>query len=297
MKQQAKCAVLVSSCDKYHDAWIPFFTLMGKYWKDCPYPFYLNTETEKVDEIAGVTINTINCPFTNCTWSKRLIHALKKIKSEYVITLLEDFFVMSPVDQNEIDYCVSLMDSHPSIANINFGFGSYVKSIEYLDDKYAIRSRDTDYYLNAVAAIWRRKTLIKLLSPYESAWQYELYGSSRAKLYRYDFVIKKDDVLIFDYHAQISYGYGIQKGMWLPRNVELFEKEGIEVPFENLGFYDPEKVDKSIGTAPKRMFREKFMRLIYAGEPQYRWEIGDQLKLIFTHPICYLKQKKHTLEK
>lgn len=297
MKQYEKCSVLVSSCDKYRDAWAPFFTLMGKYWKDRPYSFYLNTETIVVNEISGIPVKTISCPYENCSWSKRLIHALKKIPSEYVIFMLEDFFVMSPVDQNEIDYCVQLMDSRPNIANINFGYGQYLESTMYIDEKYAIRSRNTDYYLNAVAALWRRKTLIKLLSPYESAWQFELYGSSRAKLYPYDFVIKKDDVLVFDYHAQIEYGYGIQKGMWLQGNVALFEKEGIEVPFENLGFYDPEKVNKSIATRPRIMFREKIMRLIFAGETQPRWEIRDQVKLLFTHPVRYLKQKKHAIEK
>ena len=293
-----KCSVLVSSCDKYRDAWLPFFTLLGKYWKDRPYPVYLNTESEKVTEVAGVPVTSISCPYKNCSWSRRLIHALKQIKSEYVIFMLEDFFIMSPVDQKEIERCISIMDARPKIANINFGYGKYLENGEYIDKIYAIRSRNTSYYLNAQAALWRRKTLIKLLSPYESAWQFELYGSERAKLYNLDFVIRKDDILLFDYRTQIGFGYGIQKGMWLSGNVELFEKEGISgVPFENLGFYAPEKVKQEVGVKPKRTFREKVMRFFYAGEDLPRWEIKDQLKLLFSHPGTFAREKVHAIRK
>lgn len=297
MKSKTKCSVLVSSCDKYKDAWIPFFTLIGKYWKNRPYPIFLNTETEKATEVAGIPVTSISCPYKNCSWSKRLIHALKKIKSEYIIFMLEDFFIMSEVDQKEIDHCVKLMDANPNAANINFGYGKDIESTDYIDTKYAKRSRNTGYYLNAQAAIWRRKMLIKILSPYESAWQFELFGSERAKLYPYDFIIKKDDVPIFDYHTQLNFNLGIQKGMWMTGNVDFFEREGIKVNYDNLGFYSQEKVKKNIAELPKRTLKEKWMRFIYAGEGAERWKIRSQLKLMFTHPIKYAKQKYYALKK
>ena len=297
MKKREKCAVLVSSCDKYEDAWVPFFTLVGKYWSSCPYPFYMNTETKKVEQIAGIPVTSISCPYQNCSWSKRLIHALRQIKSEYVIFMLEDFFIMSPVDQKQLDHSVELMDANPNVANINFGYGKSVQSTEYIDPLYAKRSRETGYYLNAQAAIWRRKMLINVLSPYESAWQFELYGSERAKLYPYDFIIRKDDYVIFDYHTQLEFNLGIVKGMWLEGNVDFFEKEGITTNFENLGFYDPEKVVKTYGFPPKRTMKEKWMRLLYEGEDLPRWTLRDQFKLLVTHPVRYAKQKVHALRK
>ena len=297
MKEKIKCAVLVSSCDKYEDAWLPFFSLVKKYWKGMDYPFYLNTETKKVGEIAGVEITTVNCPEKNCSWSKRLIGALKKIPSKYVIFMLEDFFLMSKVEQNEIDRAISLMDLNKNIANVNFGYGKDILSDEYIADNYAKRSRKTSYYLNAQAAVWRKKALINVLSPYESAWQFELYGSERAKLYPYDFIIKKDDIPVFDYHTQLNFNLGIQKGMWMTGNVEFFEKEGIAVNFENLGMYSPEKVKKGYNAPPKRTLKEKLMRFLYAGENVERWEIKDQLKLLFSHPVRYAKEKVHAIRK
>lgn len=51
------CAVLVNSCDKYSETWIPFFTLLKKYWPDCEYPIYLNTENKKCSIPDISTIN------------------------------------------------------------------------------------------------------------------------------------------------------------------------------------------------------------------------------------------------
>lgn len=43
------CAILLSTCDKYEDAWLPFFTLFKTYWKECTFPIYLNTETKRCE--------------------------------------------------------------------------------------------------------------------------------------------------------------------------------------------------------------------------------------------------------
>lgn len=37
--------ILVLSCDKYKYAWDDFFNLRDKFWPDCPYKWYLVTES------------------------------------------------------------------------------------------------------------------------------------------------------------------------------------------------------------------------------------------------------------
>ena len=44
IKPKQELAILVNSCDKYEDAWDPFFKLLKIQWPDCPYRIYLNTE-------------------------------------------------------------------------------------------------------------------------------------------------------------------------------------------------------------------------------------------------------------
>ena len=38
--------ILVNSCDKYEDAWEPFFKLFSIQWPECPYKIILNTESK-----------------------------------------------------------------------------------------------------------------------------------------------------------------------------------------------------------------------------------------------------------
>ena len=37
--------ILVTSCDKYSDLWIPFIKLFRKFWSDCPYKLVLISES------------------------------------------------------------------------------------------------------------------------------------------------------------------------------------------------------------------------------------------------------------
>lgn len=83
----SNCAVLVNSCDKYAEAWYPFFALFKKYWSDCPYPVYLNTETKAYSEQEVQTLNS-----NKTSWGSRLCDALNRIDSEYVILLFRRFF-------------------------------------------------------------------------------------------------------------------------------------------------------------------------------------------------------------
>ena len=288
-------SILVSSCDAYQDAWFPFFTLLQKYWPDRPYPVYLSTERKVAPEIAGVKIYTLNCFSKNAAWSARLAHALRQIHSKYVLFFLEDFFLLEPVDGKEIARCAEMMDRDPKIANVNFGKGSDIPVTERIDEDYAVRDRDTLYYLNAQCALWRRKTLLKLLNPYESAWQMELYGSRRAKWSPYKFVVRTNDKRVVFYHANATYGVGIRQGKWLPGNRELFRKEGISVNLDRLGVETEAPPETDILPPKRTTFYEKILRLRYAGEDTPRWELKDQRVLFFSHPIQYLKKKRHAL--
>ncbi len=40
----SQLTVFVSSRDDYEDCWVPFFTLLKKYWPDCRLPIVLNTQ-------------------------------------------------------------------------------------------------------------------------------------------------------------------------------------------------------------------------------------------------------------
>lgn len=55
-------------------------------------------------------------------------------------------------------------------------------------------------------------------------WQFEIYGTERAKSYDRRFLILSDKQKpIFAYNIDISTGYGLYGGKWLINNIELFK--------------------------------------------------------------------------
>ena len=147
------CSVLVSSCDKYEDAWRPFFKLVEKFWGDSPFTFYLNTETKGNDSIEyknGVAV--LNTP-ASVSWGARLRGCLERIDSDYVILLLEDFFLQDYVDQDEIDRFICHMQEDSNLVCVYFrhirGFNTPSPKLdrycEMTDDKIYKTNSKPDY--------------------------------------------------------------------------------------------------------------------------------------------------------
>ena len=287
------CAVLISSCDKYEDAWFPFFYFLKKNWESCPYPLYLSTESKVyVDE--KLSVKMLHCRQRNVSWSVRLKNALKSISTEYIIFLLEDFFLTDKVNQNEIERCIGYMEKNRRISVIDFECAEKIPTRESQYPGYVERLPKAMYFLNCQASIWRRKDLIRFLNPYENPWQFELFGSERAKLFNRMFLLQEQNAIpVFPYNVNWTTGYGIHGGKWLKSNILLFEREGIHVDFNRMGFYEHKAVQTSC-VEPRVNFKWKVMYFLYGGYGQSRMTIREQLKCCFMNPrraLFALKQK------
>lgn len=255
------CSILVCSCDKYEDAWNPFFTLFKKNWEDCPYPVYLNTETKKYNGIDGLSVKSIHCN-PKYSWSKRLKNSLKHIQSEFVLLMLEDFFFLSEVNQKKLDDVILWMKSG-EIASVCFERYGRRKEEIVEHGCFIKRSRGARYTFSLQAGIWKRDILIKCLTNFETPWEFEEIGNIRSCKIKEKFYVQlQDSAPVFDYNVFRDTGYGLYRGKWLKSNIELFEKNGIEVDFENLGFFESINQFKD---PPKRSGKEKIF--FYAKHP------------------------------
>lgn len=230
------CSVLLNTCDKYEDAWYPFFELTKKYWGGCQYPFYLNTEKKNYTH-SGIDLTVIN-PSSDeseaISWGMRLRHCLSNIKTKYVILLLEDFFFQAPVNQQEIDSCIQMMDANERIKAIYFKQIDGYQTVYSENPNYFIMSEQKRYILNLQAGLWKTEELTSLIGEIDSPWSFEEEGSSR---------VSKEDIFLcstrgthkdmsncaFPYLTDRRTGYGIWAGKWLWNNNSLFKRNGIEV--------------------------------------------------------------------
>ena len=290
-----KCCILISSCDKYEDAWLPFFSFFKKHWSNCPYQIYLNTE-KKYYQDDELNIITLNCTDNNLSWSQRLRNALTRIKTDYIIFMLEDFFLLDYVNQKELNHCLDLMEANKKIAVIDFEpiGGINTGTVYSSDEKYCVRSLSSMYFLNCQSSIWRRKDLIEFLSPYESPWQFEIFGSERVKLYNKLFLLQTTDShKVFTYNVNWTTGYGLHAGKWLKSNIELFKKNGISVDFSKMGFFVGEDVTAPKCPAPKVTLKFRIMYLLFSGgHIKQRMSIAEQLGYFLKHPKEFLYMVK-----
>ena len=214
-------SVLIYSCDKYSDAWGPFFTLFFRYW-NCPYPVYLAAEKEQCLLPEVKTINT-----EAETWTERMHQAVSEIPTPYIIGMCEDMFLRQKVRQEIINLCIERMDRHDNIACFNFekdydgakesGFASFGK-----------KPPGHNFQKSCQPTLWRKSILLELLDCKLDPWKWEDAPTTD----KYDFYVYTGGLggLTFDYGLYKRNKFGIVQGKWYGPDVRpLFEKEGIDI--------------------------------------------------------------------
>lgn len=235
------CAFLLSTCDSYEDTWEPFFKLLNKYWPDIPMRVYLNTESSKFESDGKLNfkVTSLNTS-SSIPWSQRLMEVLDKIDEEYVFMVLDDFFLKSPVDNSIFEKLISIMESDDSIASIQLKASRMIQEgkIEKSSSELSIEEMNiSGWKTHFVPTIWRKETLKKWLRKHESIWGFELYGSQRARLWKYkEKVLIANSPIIFDY-LWVDGCSVIVNGKWLdsPEVDDFFASNQISVDLSKRG--------------------------------------------------------------
>lgn len=208
-QSQLNCSVVVSSCDAYNDLWGPFIKTFKKNWPDCNFNKYFITENK---EIFDKDFKTIKCGL-NKNWTDRLHYALSNIDDDFIILLLEDFFLRSRVDNQQVHYFVNYIKKNNlnMIRLIKRPKGTLLNSQH--SSLMEIQKNDL-YRVSTQGSIWKKQTLLNLLKTNESIWEFEINGTQRSTVYENFFCVKKD-VLTYWHHV-------VERGKWFPWEVFYF---------------------------------------------------------------------------
>ena len=224
-------SIIYNTCDKYESLWPGFFTLFKKYWKDCSNTIILNTE-EKTFHMDGLQIVRPDKSGTACSWSQRLINSLDIVTTPYVVMILDDFYLKSPVNLEKLERCVNRMELDKSIQLFTFAWQPGSNKTDTEDPDFERRARFAPYRINAQIALWRVDYLRKIIRSYENPWQFEISGSFRSSIYGGKlYALKKEAPLVFDY----DWGFLIIRGKVNEKVADYFKHhEGLpmDLPFE-----------------------------------------------------------------
>lgn len=210
--------VLISSCDAYSDAWAPFFTLLDRYWADCPWPIYLVSNFETWDD-ARIRPFKIG---EDRSWSTNLRIALDALQPKSIIYLQEDYFLQNAVNSKQ------LVELNEFALDRGVGFvrlaGSPAPELPF-DNPFGLGElrRGQKFRLSLQGAWWDTKVLLDVLRDDESGWDMEIKGTERANDLPQPFLGVHPDAPLTDY----IYDTAILKGRWMPQAIQLCRKEGI----------------------------------------------------------------------
>lgn len=238
-----KYSLLINTCDKFEDCWIPFFKLFSIYWPDYKGKIYLNTEYKDFSYQGLNIICTKVCEVNNvpknkrATWSECLHWALEQINTDIVLYLQEDYFLKDKVKNDIVENYVSLMLENKNIACIHLTDQAVETSgkSEFQNlDKVSTKQR---YRVSCQAALWRKQELFDIIRVKEDAWQFEEFGSMRSTLLNRNYLVVNANYVKLNEFEIIPYVFtGIIQGRWFEETVPLFQKHEIQVDFSIRGF-------------------------------------------------------------
>lgn len=201
------------------------------------YEIVLSTETINYQSDL-FDIKNIHPSKKDCTWTERMAETLEKIDTDFIIFMLDDFFLYDFVKNEKINQCIEYLKSNPKIATFTF-WPIYMNSEDSKYDGYNKREKNSNNKISATIGIWNKKILKKYLNGYkENIWEWERNATNRSnKLYPKDefYAMKLNAEEIFPYNLS---KYGLFCGKWLKSTKELFEELNIEMDFSKRGFYN-----------------------------------------------------------
>jgi hypothetical protein len=206
--------ILVLSCDKYADLWQPFFDLFAKNYNGS-YQVYLGINTNDC-KING--IKTIHSG-KDIDWSTSCKKIVQQIQHEYILVLLEDFFITSKIDVETITQTVQFMQEHDAK---HIHTCSIIKPDKNLNEQYGILEKQAPYRV-AVAGFWNKEYLLNLLINGESPWNFEIQGSYRTAYDDGFYCLKK---------PLFSYVHVMEKGCYFPKAVKYCQKHNIPLELD-----------------------------------------------------------------
>lgn len=157
------------------DLWDIYFDSYDNFFKDCNHLVIVNEKTSLI-KIPQIIYND------NEFFSERLLKAIKKIESEYVLFSLEDMFLYDFVKQNELKKLLLLMENNPNISFVRL-IKSGVKSEIKLSENIFKLDQDKDFLFSITPTIWRVEFLINVLQnlPLLNIWDLETYANNFLK--------------------------------------------------------------------------------------------------------------------
>lgn len=206
--------------DGYYDIWEDFLELFFSRWPDCPYRVYIVNNTADLHYSKTYPVEVIHAG-EDAEYSKKIQVALEKIDAKYLLVLLEDFFVFSPLERgvlfNITEYIVQndIQYYRMDIPDFRIKKQPSGKPVQI--------EPTSEYTISCQPSIWNRSFLAKCIGTDNyNAWVFEgIYA--RAQMSHTEKFLSQCRI---DLSNPLSLRHGAVQGKLLPNVYQDFIRNG-----------------------------------------------------------------------
>jgi hypothetical protein len=210
--------IIVLSCSKNEDTFLPFCHFMERYYPEHPEVIYFT------DGIINPFYKTIAVKNELATWTKGFREFLNQIEDDYVLLMIDDCFIRKPVDRAKIEFAEVIIGREENVACMNFE-KSWDKNDVYTEYVgWKKRQHGSEYEVSLMCGIWDRKKLLHVVDRDCNPWTIELQQDGKG----YDYYINSGDYII-DWGYETFKPFGKVKGVWTEEAKRFLESEGYHV--------------------------------------------------------------------
>lgn len=211
--------IVVLSCSKNEDTFLPFCHFMERYYPNHPRVIYFT------DGIINPFYKTIAIDMTLEKWTRGFREFLNCIDDDYVLLMIDDCFIRQPVDTKRIDEALSIIQKEKNVACMNFEKAWDVRDLQTNYDGWKVREHGRDYEVSLMCGLWDKEKLLKVVDRDCSPWVIELEQDGKG----FDYYINSGDYII-DWGYRTFQPCGKVKGVWTQEAKDFLKTEGFIIP-------------------------------------------------------------------
>jgi hypothetical protein len=179
------------------------------------------------------------------SWSASLRAFLERIPSDYVLLMLEDFFLDRPVDNSSIDECLQTLHSLDGVAMRLFPNPPCDYALAGVPG-VGVLHRLAPFRVSLQACLWNRTKLLALLHDDESSWEFETRGTQRARAQADGYYCVR--------RAVIHYQHVVERGEWFWTAARRYGRAHIGCDFQARPVMGPMRAaTKAVGSFARRL--------------------------------------------
>ena len=212
-------SVVISSCDRFFDAWRPFAFFFRKFWSDCPFPVFLVANQLRVrsEWLRSIRVGK------DKGWATNMQVALEQIETPYILYLQEDYFLTAPVRSERLASDIAHAIEHDAAAFCFYDLSLLEAEFGQQHERFGVVPEESKGRTRLQTTLWKRDAFASLLRPGETAWNMEARGSERTRGMLMLSYARNDDIPI-PYLMS-----GIVRGLWTQEAAALCRAHDLSI--------------------------------------------------------------------